>query len=223
MVRIKNVFDLTYPLSERGQRQLRLIPKKTLETSYSNEYTVEMHAHLGTHVEGPLHCLVGGKSIGEFPADVFIGEAAIIDLAKRCQQERMIDARALKEAGAHISQHDIIILKTGYGETFPPEEMQSQSYCAKSPYLTADAVDWLMTMKMKMLGIDFWSIEKYPIDPKVGEPLHIVMLRHDIPLIHSLTNLLKIHADRVFFMALPLPIKGLDSSPVRAVAVEWEE
>ena len=223
MPKIKKIHDLTYPLSEKGQRQMRLIPKKTLETSYSNEYTVEMHAHLGTHVEGPLHCLAGGKSIGEFAADVFVGDAAIVDLTKTSRQNRMIDAAALRGAGAHIRRNDIIILKTGYGETFPPEEMQSPSYCAKSPYLTADAVDWLMEMQMKMLGIDFWSIEKYPIDPAIGEPLHIVMLKKDIPLIHSLTNLLNIHADRVFFMALPLPIAGLDSSPVRAVAVEWEE
>ena len=72
------------------------------------------------------------------------------------------------------------------------------------------------------MGIDFWSIEEYPIDPEVGEPRHIRLFERDIPFIHSLVNLVKVDAQRVFFIALPMLIGGLDSSPVRAIAIEYE-
>jgi kynurenine formamidase len=56
----------------------------------------------------------------------------------------------------------------------------------------------------------------------IGEPKHIRLFKKDIPFIHSIVNLTNITAKRVFFIALPLLIKGLDSSPVRAVAIEFE-
>ena len=35
-------------------------------------------------------------------------------------------------------------------------------------------------------------------------------------------NVIKLEDSRIFFAALPLPIKGLDSSPVRATGVEYK-
>jgi kynurenine formamidase len=82
-------------------------------------------------------------------------------------------------------------------------------------------VSWLLEKRIKNMGIDFWSIEEYPIDPAVGEPRHIRLFERDIPFIHSLVNLVKVDAERVFFIALPMLIEGLDSSPVRAIAIEY--
>jgi len=220
-LKTKRVIDLTYHLyPEKEQRRLHLIATRTLENSYANEYALEMHAHIGTHVEGPYHCIKDGKKMDELPPDKFVGEAAIVDLIQRNPEDRAITKNDLMKAGRHIKEEDIVLLKTGYDDRFPTEDVQSEGYKSKSPYLTNDAVEWLIYKKIKLLGIDFWSIEEFPIDPKVGEPRHIMLFKQEIPLIHSLVNLIKLEAKRVFFMALPLPISGLDSSPVRAVAIE---
>jgi len=220
-LKIKRVIDLTYHLDpEKEQRRLRLIATRTLENSYSNEYALEMHAHIGTHVEVPYHCIKDGKKIDELPPDKFVGEAAVVDLTQKNLEDRAITKSDLMKAGRHIKKGDIVLLKTGYDDSFPTEEMQSEEYKSKSPYLTNDAVEWLIQKKIKLLGIDFWSIEEFPIDPKIGEPRHITLFKREIPLIHSLVNLTKLETNRVFFAALPLPISGLDSSPVRAVAIE---
>ncbi|MFQ6074832.1 MAG: cyclase family protein [Candidatus Bathyarchaeia archaeon] len=61
-MKMKRVVDLTYHLyPEKEQRRLRLIATRTLETSFANEFVLEMHAHIGTHVEGPYHCLEDGE------------------------------------------------------------------------------------------------------------------------------------------------------------------
>ncbi len=52
---------------------------------------------------------------------------------------------------------------------------------------------------------------------------HATLLGNDIPIVERLTNLEKVKAKRIFSIALPLFIEGLDSSPVRAVALEKEE
>ncbi|NIT57980.1 MAG: hypothetical protein GWN00_17655 [Aliifodinibius sp.] len=98
--------------------------------------------------------------------------------------------------------------------------MQGEEYLANSPYLTFEATNWLINRGVKLVGIDFWSIEKHPIGPE-GEPKHVLLFNRDIPLLHSLTGLAKLTRERVFFIGLPLPIAEVDSMPVRAVAIEF--
>jgi len=218
----KKIHDLTYHLHpEKAQRQIRLIPTRSLKTSFANEFALDIHSHIGTHIEGPYHCLDDGKKLDELPVEKFIGEAAVIDLTRKTTSNREITRDDLQVSGNHVKEGDIALLKTGYDKQFIDDQLQSEDYMSKSIYLSDDAVDWIIEQGIKNVGIDFWSIERYPIDPKVGEPKHIRLFKEDIPLIHSLVNLVRIESKRVFFIALPLLISGLDSSPVRALALEF--
>jgi kynurenine formamidase len=221
-LRIRRVVDLSYHLSpEQEQRRLRLTPIRTLATDFVNECSFEAHAQIGTHVEGPFRCIQEGRTVDELPLDRFIGEAAVVRLNPKLLQEREIDSEHLVAAGSHVIRGDIVLLCTGYDDRFPAEGLQGDEYKSMSPYLTEDAVDWLIDRKIKALGIDFWSIEPFPIDPEIGEARHRMLFRHEIPLVQGLVNLLELEKARVLFAALPLPIEGLDSSPVRATAVEF--
>jgi kynurenine formamidase len=44
----------------------------------------------------------------------------------------------------------------------------------------------------------------------------------DIPVVECLCNLDKIPGQRFFFVGLPIPVKDLDASPIRAIALEME-
>ena len=219
MVKMK-VIDLTYSLHPgKEQRRLKITPENTLERDGSNSFVVELNNHIGTHVECPFHNLREGKKVNEMPAEAFIGEAVVLNLMHRAL-DREISDRDLEQAGAEVKPGDIALLMTRYDERFQPEEMQSIRYQAESPFLSFDATEWLINHGAKLVGIDFWSIEEYPIGPE-GEPKHVLLFRKDIPLLHSLTNLKEITKPRVLFAALPLPIEGLDSMPIRAVAIEY--
>ena len=208
-----------YP--EKTQRQLRLIPTRSLSTSFANEFAMEIHTHIGTHIEGPYHCLEDGKKLDQLPVETFIGEAAVVDLTRTTKMDREIRRTDLQKSGNHIKRGDFVLLFSGYDKLFTTEQMQSEEYMSNSPYLSDDAIEWLINRKIKNMGIDFWSIEKYPIDPRIGEPKHIRLFKNEIPFIHSLVNLADIKSKRVYFIALPLLISGLDSSPVRAIAIEF--
>jgi len=213
---------LTYHIyPEKTQRQLRLIPTRSLSTSFANEFAMEIHTHIGTHIEGPYHCLEDGKKLDQLPVETFIGEAAVVDLTRTTKMDREIRRTDLQKSGNHIKRGDIVLLFSGYDKLFTTEQMQSEEYMSNSPYLSDDAIEWLINRKIKNMGIDFWSIEKYPIDPRIGEPKHIRLFKNEIPFIHSLVNLSEIKSKRIFFVALPLLISGLDSSPVRAIAIEF--
>ncbi len=214
------VIDLTYVLRPgRELRQLQITPLNVLETHGSTSFTITLNNHIGTHVECPSHNLRTGKSIDQMPVAAFVGEAEVLDLTFRVNDREITEAD-LGAVGAGVHAGDIVLLMTRYDEQFQPDEMQSVQYQARSPYLTDGATRWLIRRGVKLVGIDFWSIEAYPIGPE-GEPKHVLLFHEDIPLLHSLTNLAALRQPRVFFIALPLPIAGVDSMPVRAVAIEF--
>ena len=52
--------------------------------------------------------------------------------------------------------------------------------------------------------------------------VHKTLLKEGITIIENLSSNLKFLADKkVFFVAAPLKLRGLDGSPVRAFAVIW--
>lgn len=99
------------------------------------------------------------------PLDAFIGEAEVLDLTFRVNDREITEAD-LGAVGEGVQADDIELLKTRYDEQFPPDEMQSAQYQVLSPYLPYEATTWLIRHDVKLVGIDLWSIEKYPIGPQ---------------------------------------------------------
>jgi arylformamidase len=84
------------------------------------------------------------------------------------------------------------------------------------PHLTSDAVRVLVDANVAIVGIDSLNIDD-PADP--GRPAHDGLLGADIPIIEHLTNLDSVPDAGSRLIALPAPVHGMASFPVRAVAV----
>jgi len=67
-----------------------------------------------------------------------------------------------------------------------------------------------------MLGIQNIGVE----ESHASMATHSNMLENDIPVIEGLANLEAVKKDRVFYIGLPLRVYGLDSSWIRAIALE---
>jgi arylformamidase len=84
------------------------------------------------------------------------------------------------------------------------------------PHLSAAAADALAEAGAAVVGIDSLNIDN-PTDPE--RPAHFRLLRAGIPIIEHLTNLEAVPDDGARLTALPAPVRGMASFPVRAVAV----
>jgi arylformamidase len=84
------------------------------------------------------------------------------------------------------------------------------------PHLTADAVRVLIDANVAIVGIDSLNIDD-PTDPR--RPAHVGLLGADIPIIEHLTNLASVPDSGARLTALPPPVVGMASFPVRVVAV----
>jgi len=198
---IKTFFvEEVYPKYKREKDQWYIIQK------------VSLINHIGTHIESPLHYVKNGKDISEIPLRQLIGEAVIFDFAHKGPNEEIgIDdfVRADKE----IRAGDMVFIYSGQGRYV---NMKTEY---QHPYLSPEAVKWLVEKGICCLGIDSSGIENKRTSSH-AQPNHKILFTNGIPLIEHLTNLDKLNVDRVLVLVLPLRISGLDACPVRVVAIE---
>ncbi len=182
--------------------------------------TVKMRVHTATHLDSPLHYIEGGKAIDEIPLEMTMGMAAVVDLSYKGENEG-ITTSDLENNGEHIEEGDFVLLRTDW----PDKMWGNMEFWRKAPFLTKEGAEWLAEKKPKAVGCDF--PQDYVIremenrEPEIGEfVVHQVFLARGILNIEYLTNLKSIKRKRIKFMAIPLKLKGVEGSPVRAVAIE---
>jgi arylformamidase len=169
-------------------------------------FWVDTETHIGTHVEGPSHYDPEAASVGELPASLFMGEAVVLDftpLQPRRGRPQPITPSDLKAVGPG----DIVLMWSPYDER-------------EAPYISADAARWLKDTEIKMVGLQHVGLEAPGLQPSDHFVSHASFLGNDIPVIENLVNLETLTRKRVVYIGLPLRIIGLDSSWVRAIALE---
>ncbi len=213
------VIDLSHPISQDLPHWKVEVSKGFPKHCYQST-TVKMLVHAATHMDSPLHFMDDGKAIDEIPLEMTMGEASVVDLSYKGENEG-ITPEDLENNGRHIKEGDFVLLRTDW-----PEKMWGDmEYWRKAPYLTKEGAEWLSKRNPKAVGCDF--PQDYVIrelenrEPDISEfVVHNVFLPKGILNIEYLTNLKSITRKRVKFMAIPLRLKGVEGSPVRAIAIE---
>jgi arylformamidase len=214
------VIDLSHRL-EPGEQRFRLdlesYPVKEYIPGYQvaeGEWYIMQEAylctHVGTHVEAPYHAMESGLKAGDLHLASLVGPASVVDFSDKSFNQPMT-REEIQSRGAHVQPGDVVLIHTGLSAYYG-----TSGY--KRPYLETGAVEWLAEQGIRCLGIDCSGIENKQINS--GQVNHRVLFRNNIPLIEDLNNLDTLQNDRVFFMAFTLPIKGLDASPIRPIAIE---
>ncbi len=209
------VVDLTHVLLP-GKEQY------TLEVSRRNERhgtegdimsTVYMWSHVGTHVEAPLHFLADGGDTASIPIERLMGPAIVLDFRHK-QTNEAISLEELQQAG-QVERQDRVLIMTGRQDLYRTPASHDR------PYLTEEAVRWLVEERqISCLGTDSSGFEVRGVS---HYPNHRLLNTAGVPVLECLTNLTELRRQRVYLVALPWPVAGLDACPVRAVAIEAEE
>jgi len=158
--------------------------------------------HLGTHVDPPAHYLEGAASVDQLPLDTLIGPGVVLDMTGRPAVDRL----AL-EASA-IGNHVRVLLKTDNSARLPDSKFH-EDYVS----LTEDGAAYLVDRGVRLVGIDYLSIEKYD---SPGAPVHLTLLRSGIIVVEGVF-LLEVPTGPCEIFCLPLRIEGADGAPARVV------
>jgi arylformamidase len=171
---------------------------------------VTMLVHAGTHIEFPFHHWKTGADAADFPLDRLIGEAVVLDFSHKRAGEVMTLAELKEKAAGRLKEGDIIFIRTDKDQLYRTPDWNDQ------PYFTNEAVEWLVnTYHPRVVGTDAAGFEVPGTD---YQPNHLSLFSRGIAMVESATNLAAIGEQRVKVYILPLPIEGIEASPVRIIA-----
>jgi arylformamidase len=198
--------DLTMPIAEGMPFNPDHFPPEI--TSYASIAThgwsasrLVLDSHLGTHMDAPCHFVAGGQSLDQLDLDVLIGGAQVVHL------EQVGEQAALTPASFPSINQPRLLIHTGWSE----RALHTPAYFARYPYLTPEAAEYLVDRGVRLVGLDCPSVDYDP-----GKT-HVALLSRGTVIIENLINLHQLPA-HCALIALPLPIKGGDGCPLRAVA-----
>jgi len=176
------------------------------------EFTLDvitMIGNTGTYLDSPYHRYEGGtdlaglelKTLVDLPAEVF----HLMDAATRG-----IPSAAFETRGPALVDSAVLI-HTGWDRNFG-----TPAYRAGAPFLSADAVRFLVAERVALVGIDSLNIDD--TEGSGERPAHTALLAAGIHVVEHLTNLGEVPASGATFTAVPPRIEGFGTFPVRAFA-----
>ena len=168
---------------------------------------IEMVANTGTYIDAPFHRFEDAPDIGQLPlASVAHVRGVLVHLPAGQRALEVDDLAELDLRGAALLVH------TGWSRHW-----RSEAYAqADHPYVSRAAAQHLAESGVALVGIDSVNIDDMA---DASRPAHTLLLRRGIPVVEHLTNLDTLD-DRPFtFFAVPAPVRGLGTFPVRAFAI----
>lgn len=172
---------------------------------------IEMVTNTGTYVDAPFHRFAEGRDLASLPLERLADlEGVVIDATNRenraidvDQFPRIFDVLGLKNCA--------VLVRTGWDIHWRTEQ-----YGQEAPFLTREAVEFLVAAGVALVGIDSVNID----DMSDGErPAHTVLLGAGIPIAEHLCNLAQLPLSGFRFHAVPVKFRGVGTFPVRAYAV----
>ena len=183
----------------------------TIKSMGYNITQIIMSTHQGTHLDAPFHFFDKGRTVDKLDLNKCVGDALVIDLSNKKPKDE-IRIEDLKLYKNKITKGAKILLRTDWDKLYPRDE-----YFSDQPVITVELSKWLAEREIDLLGLETPSVH-----PRDYTPIHQTLLEREIVIVEALAQLRELTQQEVFFVAVPLKIRGRDGSPVRAFAIEGE-
>jgi arylformamidase len=209
---MKRIYDVSVPIRDGGlvypgNPEIHVSLQQSVANGASaNVSNVTFGSHTGTHVDAERHFFDDGKSVDQIPLDVLMGTATVLEYGDD----------VMSVGKAELEKHDLsgavrVLLKT-----------RNSSYLTQDPnfhrdytYLAPDGAEYLVGLGVKLVGIDYLSIEQFHSG---HHRTHLTLLGAKIVIVEGL-NLIDVPAGRYELYCLPIKLSGCDGAPARAVLV----
>lgn len=190
---------------------VEIFPLTTIEQDGNESHGFRLATIIGTYLETAAHHFHGEPTIDQIPVERFIVPAAILRIPRSAGtpiSREDLDAAA---TGITIQPGDALIFATGW------EKMWNQpEFIRESPYLTPEAMQWIVARRISILGGDVPCFD----NPNGGAGVNRVLFRSGALILAPLVNLGAVTQSKVRLMAFPLKIKGVCATPCRVIVDE---
>ena len=168
--------------------------------------SIEMVANTGTYIDAPFHRYADGRDLSQFDLAslanldgvVFRAVTGIRAISPDLFQNRDVNGKA-------------VLVHTGWDRHW-----STDSYFHEHPYLTRESAEFLKSAGVALVGIDSLNIDD---NTDGARPAHTILLGAEIPIVEHMCNLESLPESGFKFFAVPAPVRGMGSFPIRAFAL----
>jgi arylformamidase len=201
------IHDITMPLSEElpaypGDPRVVISSCCSIAGGASaNVSNISFCTHSGTHLDPPRHFSDSGLPVDEIPLDTLVGKALVVEV----YGTKEIGPKELERL--RIKGVPRLLLKTDNSEFWKDSEFR-EDFAA----LSVEGARFVVEAGVKLVGIDYLSVEKFKGDGEV----HRILLDNGVVILEGV-DLSEVEPGEYELICLPLKIKGGDGAPVRAL------
>ncbi|OHB68880.1 MAG: hypothetical protein A2W17_01825, partial [Planctomycetes bacterium RBG_16_41_13] len=156
---------------------------------FCNLSELKIGSHCGTHIDAPSHFLENGRTIDQLALENLIGEATVFEF----KNKENIDVSDIKQL--RFDNVKRVLFKTVNSSYW-----KLSAFKKDFVYLTKDAAQYLVDKGIRLVGVDYLSVEKF--ESQQAETHHI-LLRNDVIILEGL-DLSTVEPGRYELIALPL-------------------
>ena len=204
------IYDVSVPLSNTTPvwptdppLHLTTVSHQSRDKSHTIHVTnIEMGSHTGTHIDVPWHFIEDGLRLNQISLETLIGPATVFEIPA----ERSISADHVRRLA--MDGVERVLFKTDNSKHWTDGRFYEEFI-----YLEAEAAEILVELRVKLVGIDYLSIDKFHSEK---HPSHFVLLGRNVVIVEGL-NLLNVPPGKYHMTALPLNLQDVDGAPTRII------
>ena len=170
----------------------------------ANVTQLSIDVHTGTHIDAPRHFIDHGDTVDALGLDPFIGSAVVLDTGP----VKEITASVLDAAMVPDGTERLLLRTANSLQQDMYQTLFDEDYAA----LTLDGAEWLVAKRLRLVGIDYLSIQRYSEPPDV----HRTLLGAGIPILEGL-RLAEITPGAYELICLPIRLVNVEGALARAV------
>jgi arylformamidase len=206
------IYDISLTLNSElpawpGDSKTAIIRTESLTDGDAyNSSVITAPLHWGTHIDAPHHLYENRWSVDEIPLEVLVGSVTVIEIPNK----NKITSKDLEKF--NFVNVERLLFKTKNSILWNESPLKFHTdFCA----LTADAAEFILKTQIKLIGIDYLSLDLYPAEDL---PVHKLLYDANIVAIEGL-DLREIEAGYYTIYCLPIKILKGDGAPARVILV----
>ena len=201
------IYDVTVPLSKDsivypGDPHVK-INRRTKVNEDESKYNLSRYSfssHAGTHVDPPFHLIEGGITVDKLPLELLMGRARVVEVTAP-----VIDEAVLEEFDFTVDARVLFKTRNSY-------LWSNKTFVKDYVYMTPGAACSLIKDGIKLVGIDYLSVDKFEGEPET----HRALLSADTIIVEGL-DLREVEPGDYELICLPLKVKDGDGAPARVI------
>jgi arylformamidase len=161
--------------------------------------------HTGTHVDAPMHFILGASGVDELSLDTLIGKTYVVTIDDKID---IITPEVLAALNIPLAAKRLL-LKTRNSKLW---ESNIKEFQTDFVALTDKAAQWVVDRGIQLIGIDYLSIQRFYDGPET----HQILLGANTIIVEGL-NLTAVSTGFYDMLCLPIKLKGVEGAPARVL------